>query len=413
LDAIGIGLISGRGVSAEQTQPNQSRPDLAALIGHYQKLLRLQDWRIEAAYEKDLVASDGRPVWGLCYPTADAKTAQIIIRDPATPPAGASADEAVRQVTETIVHELCHLHFAAFENRTPAAIVAEEQAVWALAEALVKSHGTPGEKTIARAMVAIATRPVHARAMEALPSAAETERHAEAGDRSMDKKLATEALDALTAGDAEKCADLLKQIIVGAVADATPGVVEEPPPIVEPLPDEAAVAPVKPEDEEELKAVARVAMSLSGKRTAGEAIQELTRRNRIVTDFERREAEVAKARAVIDASERRELVVKLVAAGEPPAMAWASDADGLPDGQTPAEPWASMPLSALRARVARLPVASRGPRAPAGRAGENFTPQEHEMFRAKRMTPEQIERYRHTKAEIAARARTNPRAQGV
>lgn len=129
-------------------------PDLASLVAHYQRELRLLDWRIDVSYAPDLVSSAGQPVWGLCYPVADNKSARIVIRDPSTPPKGATPEQAAAQVVETVVHELTHLHFAPFGNITPAAIAAEEQAVWALAEALIRAKGTPDEAMYARAMLA-------------------------------------------------------------------------------------------------------------------------------------------------------------------------------------------------------------------------------------------------------------------
>ena len=131
-----------------------NRPDLAALVTHYQRELRLLDWRVSVSYATDLADSQGRPVWGLCYPVADNKTARIIIRDPSTPPPGATGARAAATVEEALVHEMTHLHFAAFGNVTPAAIAAEEQAVWALSGALVAARGTPREGVIARAMLA-------------------------------------------------------------------------------------------------------------------------------------------------------------------------------------------------------------------------------------------------------------------
>ena len=129
-------------------------PDLAALVAHYQRELRLLDWRLDVSYAPDLADSRGRPVWGLCYPTVDAKVATIVIRDPATPPDGATAEQAAKQVVETVVHELLHLHFAAFGTSSPAEIAHEEQVVWAISEALINAKGTPEEGLIARAMLA-------------------------------------------------------------------------------------------------------------------------------------------------------------------------------------------------------------------------------------------------------------------
>ena len=129
-------------------------PDLAPLVAPYQRELRLLDWRLDVSYAPDLADSRGRPVWGLCYPTVDAKVATIVIRDPATPPDGATAEQAAKQVVETVVHELLHLHFAAFGTSSPAEIAHEEQVVWAISEALINAKGTPEEGLIARAMLA-------------------------------------------------------------------------------------------------------------------------------------------------------------------------------------------------------------------------------------------------------------------
>lgn len=74
---------------------------------------------------------------------------------------------------------------------------------------------------------------------------------------------------------------------------------------------------------------------------------------------------LAKDRAQLEASERHALVVDLVRrCGEPPATAWA-DATAV----VPAEPWASMPLAQLRARVEALSKTSPSGIRPASPAG--------------------------------------------
>ena len=78
-----------------------------------------------------------------------------LIRDPSTPPEGATAEQAAKQVVETVVHELLHLHFAAFGTSSPAEIAHEEQVVWALAEALINAKGTAEEPMLARSMLAV------------------------------------------------------------------------------------------------------------------------------------------------------------------------------------------------------------------------------------------------------------------
>jgi hypothetical protein len=129
-------------------------PDLAELVAYYQKQLRLQDWRLDVSYEQNLCSPQGAPAWGVVYPLADAKRAKILIRDPATPPDGMTQEQAIAQVIETVVHELLHLHFAPFGNTSQEANVAEEQAVWAIAEALIVARGTPEESKIAARLVA-------------------------------------------------------------------------------------------------------------------------------------------------------------------------------------------------------------------------------------------------------------------
>jgi hypothetical protein len=128
------------------------RPDLDALLARWQKALRLLDWRIAIEYVRDLCAADGDPVYGLCTPCVDNKTAWIRIRDPETPVD--NGRDAVAMVEPVVVHECVHLHFAPWNARSPAEIAAEEQAVWAIAEALVANKDTAEEPAIARAMLA-------------------------------------------------------------------------------------------------------------------------------------------------------------------------------------------------------------------------------------------------------------------
>jgi hypothetical protein len=127
------------------------KPDLFALLAYWQKALRLLDWRIAIEYVPDLQSRDGTPCYGLCFPFADNKTAQILVRDPSTP-LDDRPDTASR-IEETIIHELLHLHFAPFGGRRPAEIAVEEQAVWAIAEALIQRKGTGQELSLVRAMV--------------------------------------------------------------------------------------------------------------------------------------------------------------------------------------------------------------------------------------------------------------------
>lgn len=125
-----------------------NRPDLDTLLAQWQRTLRLLDWRIVAQYVPNLSTERG-PVYGLCLPVVDSKTARIAIRDPQTP-----ISDADPPVDEVMVHELIHLHFAPLAENTTAGIAAEEQAVWALTEALSQSKDAGQRALLARAMVA-------------------------------------------------------------------------------------------------------------------------------------------------------------------------------------------------------------------------------------------------------------------
>lgn len=129
-------------------RPTVDKPDLEALCKELQAELRLQDWRIDVSYVADL-QSGGRPVHGLCSNLVDAKVARIQIRDPETP--ATSADPSVE---ETLIHELLHLHMAPLSGSSRAEIAAEEQAVWAITEALSTAKDAARRGLIARAMVA-------------------------------------------------------------------------------------------------------------------------------------------------------------------------------------------------------------------------------------------------------------------
>lgn len=326
-------------------------PDLAALVAHYQRELRLLDWRLDVSYAPDLADSRGRPVWGLCYPTVDAKVATIVIRDPATPPEGATAEQAARQVVETVVHELLHLHFAAFGTSSPAEIAHEEQVVWALAEALINAKDTPAEAMLARAaMVAIDRSTAKVRAAKAQEK-----------ENMLDPKLALEGLKIVTAKDAKGALDLLGRLLASALGGEVPPDPEDAPPpagdggadeTTEPAPAAAAArVVVAPPADESLVALGRAALALTGVSDPGEAIAEIARRSALAVDLEQREASVARDRAVLELTERKALVASLVKVGaETPATS------GLATG-TLAPRLMSEPIAELRARVAAMTAA--------------------------------------------------------
>ncbi|WP_437714955.1 hypothetical protein WMF45_00200 [Sorangium sp. So ce448] len=107
------------------------RPDLAALGAKWQEQLRLQDWRIQWEYARELYNSSAQPVNWLCSYLPDNKTARIQIRDPENPIPGAP-----EPTERSVVGALARLHFAPFGNPE-----AEEPAAEAMAEALFAPNG--------------------------------------------------------------------------------------------------------------------------------------------------------------------------------------------------------------------------------------------------------------------------------
>lgn len=233
------------------------KPDLVALLAHYQESLRLLDWRIKISYVPDLKSPAGAEVWGLCYPERDSKTAEILIRDPETPPLGSTPEEAISQVTETVIHELVHLHFAWCGTRSQVEVTAEEQSVWALSEALAKASGKPEEAVMARAMVA---------KISALAP------RARSGGR-MDPKLIGEAIDALTAGDANKALEILKNLVVAAAGGsaAPPSEAPETAPEGAPMGAAAPGEAMPPETKEEPAAMKARAATIDHEVARGRA----------------------------------------------------------------------------------------------------------------------------------------------
>jgi len=156
-------------------------------------------------------------------------------------------------------------------------------------------------------------------------------------ERGMDPKLIAEALDALTAGDAEKCAEILKAVIAsaaGAPADAGAGDGSG-------ASTEATAEPPDPDPEkDDAEAMARALSSLLKVQSAAE----------VVAAVKALSADVAALKLSRDADEHNErvqLVGELVKLGaELPATAWA-DADK----RVPVDVLRTMPMPALRARV--------------------------------------------------------------
>lgn len=207
------------------------KPDLQKLLDELQRELRLRDWRVEVSYVPNLASPDGRPVYGLCSHLVDGKMARIEIRDPETPLS--SSDPSVE---ETLIHELVHLHFAPFATERPAEIAAEEQAVWALTEAIHTAKDASRRAHIARAMVALEKRATG----RAAPRLATRKQGA-----NMDLTMLLAALKAAYAsGDIEQVGALIAEIekSTGAVE---PDEATEPPPMAAAAPPPAAPEPPK------------------------------------------------------------------------------------------------------------------------------------------------------------------------
>lgn len=190
----------------------------------------------------------------------------------------------------------------------------------------------------------------------------------------MDPKQVAAALDALIAGDSDKCADLLK----GIIAQAAGAPAEPAPPADPPAEMEAAAAPpaADPEappaedDEEEEKATVAASarlVRLSGKATAAEAVEEIEawRASHLALQAELKK--LAAERADLESAERRRLCGDLVRLGaEFPSTVWA---DGNAVALKPR--WSNMPIAELRTHVAEQRAARGGkapsaPKTPAG-----------------------------------------------
>jgi len=379
--------------------------DLVPLVAHYQDKLRLRDWRIEVTYERDLRSSDGHIVWGLCYPNVDAKQARIVVRHPDTPPPGVTVEEARAAVVETLVHELLHLHFAPFGNVGPTAVAAEEQAVWAIAEALVKARGTADEARLANA---VASRiETFARTRTITPETGKENK------MSLDPKMAEQAVDLVVKKDQKGALAFVTRLLVASVGgkpDAggeteEPAAAAEEPPPAEMTGEEPAAEEPPPAAARAKKVVATVdafarsVLALAGKTDHAEALEELERRSNVVTELEEREATLTRDREALEGAERRRLVKALIdLRAETPATAWVPGKDGAPS-TNPVKRLADESIASLRARVAALTpkngkatvVAKRAPSsAHAGETSEvrGLSPREVALCKAKKIDPE-------------------------
>jgi hypothetical protein len=188
----------------------------------------------------------------------------------------------------------------------------------------------------------------------------------------MNPELAKKMLDVI-AGQDEKAA--LALLIELAASMAAGGETPAEPAAESALAETPEVPPPAPGEEEKL---AKLSKSVEGMAAT------IATLSATVKAYET-------AEATREGDERRELVAGLVKCGsETPASAWS----GNPEDRKPAEPWASMPIAALRERVARL---SKGaPVRPAVPAVTVLSAADE--ARAAKMTPEQKARFTELRA---------------
>lgn len=103
---------------------------LTSLCHEWQKRLRLQDWDVEARYVK-YYEMKSEHADGECDYVFSRKSACINIL------CAEDCPEPI-DVEETLVHELLHLHFAEWTERHDECPVSGEQALDAIASALVR-----------------------------------------------------------------------------------------------------------------------------------------------------------------------------------------------------------------------------------------------------------------------------------
>lgn len=206
-------------------------------------------------------------------------------------------------------------------------------------------------------------------------------------DSGLSPKLIQGALDAVASKDAKSALDLMKQILAALLGGSDPDATTEdaPPPAGDGGADESTETPASQAAD---MAASRIAMSLTGKSNAAEAMAELARTYKVAVDLEKREAQLKADREAIEAGEYISLTADLVKAGQmSPALAWADS-----DKRIPSPMIKAMKLSDLRERVASLAGSKPKNIAPpaADKPGEvsSLTPTEIEMCKQMGCEPE-------------------------
>ena len=155
-------------------------------------------------------------------------------------------------------------------------------------------------------------------ALVAIPATHETPALVAASARGhMEPKLITEALDALVAGDAEKCMELLKGIIASAAGgepsaeDESAGDPVVEPTVVEPL----AADPAAEEDKQAIIAATSRLARITGHTTLGAIVDEVEVWRASHLRLEAETVKLAKERATLELSKRKENAVTLTKLG--------------------------------------------------------------------------------------------------
>ena len=209
------------------TPPETPRPDLDSLVAHYRDLLGLRDWTITAEWRDDL-----GDALACVIPTPTRRLATLYV----------ATSCPAEELRASVVHELVHALLSpltAVAEPSGAAVMLEEQAVEALALAVVRAEQSPTDRgAMARALSRLAPQ------VRARVSAAAGRRRS----RMDPKMLAALALEggALMANEGlpEEVAAWIKK----AVEAMSGGALEAAP---ESTPDPNAPAARKPEDEED------------------------------------------------------------------------------------------------------------------------------------------------------------------
>src|ERR1035437_814156 len=113
--------------------------DLKALMQKWQKILRLQDWEIDIQFIEPMLIGGSL---GETHPSISTKSAKIFVsRQDMAYPRSVSLENRIKDIENTVVHELLHVMFAAVTSDIK---YAEEHAVIAIADALYKGMDWTG-----------------------------------------------------------------------------------------------------------------------------------------------------------------------------------------------------------------------------------------------------------------------------